>query len=285
MFKNCKRCSKEFKKPINESKKNWNERHIYCSKACMYPKKVIRNCENCSKGFSARGKRKNEVKFCTKMCQTKFYTGKPNTSNTKFQKGHQPTNGFKKGISPFNKGKKESEKQKLEKSIKMKELWKNEEYRKNMSEKHKGKVKEKTSNWQGGKVSKKCLYCNINYLVFNYRKDESKYCSRKCLASSKTGELSKNWKGGISSEDKKIRGGEEYNVWRKSVYARDQWTCKHCFKKQKHPVAHHIKTFKEYPDLRFDVSNGLTLCTSCHKKVHSDVGISTRFNKKLLSIT
>ncbi len=33
-------------------------------------------------------------------------------------------------------------------------------------------------------------------------------------------------------------------------------------------VAHHIKAFASYPDLRFEVSNGLTLCKSCHAKRH-----------------
>lgn len=134
-------------------------------------------------------------------------------------------------------------------------------------------------NFKGGKIQKKCLHCGNKFSVFLYRKDTAKYCSRHCLASNRVGKLSSNWKGGISEVSKLIRGGEEYNTWRKSVYQRDNWTCKHCDIKQKHPVAHHIKTFKDYPDLRFELDNGITLCRSCHKKVHSEIGVKTRFSR------
>lgn len=93
-----------------------------------------------------------------------------------------------------------------------------------------------------------------------------------------------NWKGGKSDETKIIRHSIEYNIWRKSVYSRDNWTCQHCKVKQKFPVAHHIKTFAEYPELRFDVDNGLTLCRACHKKVHAEIGYTTRFISRQLTI-
>jgi endogenous inhibitor of DNA gyrase (YacG/DUF329 family) len=95
------------------------------------------------------------------------------------------------------------------------------------------------------------------------------------------GENHPNWKGGVSDTNKIIRHSIEYNIWRKAVYARDNWTCQHCKVKQRLPVAHHIKTFKDYPELRFDVDNGLTLCRSCHKKVHAEIGYFTRFTKQL----
>lgn len=36
--------------------------------------------------------------------------------------------------------------------------------------------------------------------------------------------------------------------------------------------AHHIKQYKSHPELRYDVSNGITLCGNCHRKFHSENG-------------
>jgi len=36
--------------------------------------------------------------------------------------------------------------------------------------------------------------------------------------------------------------------------------------------AHHIKSYKSFPELRFEVSNGITLCSSCHRKLHKKIG-------------
>ena len=101
----------------------------------------------------------------------------------------------------------------------------------------------------------------------------------KELGKKHSGENHWNWKGGITSEMKQIRSTEEYQVWRQKVYARDNWKCQKCDKK-KDIVAHHKKSFKDYPKLRFNVSNGKTLCRSCHKKVHEEIGKQTRWKKK-----
>ena len=50
------------------------------------------------------------------------------------------------------------------------------------------------------------------------------------------------------------------------MFARDGYTCQACEKKGIRVEAHHIKEQSNYPELRFDVNNGITLCRDCHKK-------------------
>lgn len=73
------------------------------------------------------------------------------------------------------------------------------------------------------------------------------------------------WKGGITSTNTKIRRSIEYKLWRTSVFERDGYTCIWCGYKGKNLNADHIKPFAYYPELRFAIDNGRTLCKECHK--------------------
>lgn len=59
-----------------------------------------------------------------------------------------------------------------------------------------------------------------------------------------------------------------YKQWRKNIYKRDKFTCQwpncNCKKKLN---AHHIKTWANYPHLRFDSNNGITLCKQHHDMI------------------
>lgn len=65
-----------------------------------------------------------------------------------------------------------------------------------------------------------------------------------------------------------IRASEEYKEWRKAVFERDDYTCQLCGAHGVRLNAHHKKPFATYPELRTETDNGITLCESCHKKVH-----------------
>jgi len=81
------------------------------------------------------------------------------------------------------------------------------------------------------------------------------------------GKNSPSWKGGITPLNAKIRTSFEYKLWRKAVFERDNYTCIWGGKEHGNKlVADHIKPFALFPELRFAIDNGRTLCENCHKK-------------------
>ena len=73
-----------------------------------------------------------------------------------------------------------------------------------------------------------------------------------------------NWKGGITPIHRALRNSFKYEEWRKQVFERDLYTCQDCGQIGGYLHADHIKRFADYPELRFDVNNGQTLCIECH---------------------
>lgn len=103
------------------------------------------------------------------------------------------------------------------------------------------------------------------------------------------GEESPCWKGGISAI-RYERCNYEYRAWRKSVFSRDLYTCQCCGIKNKAGLkkavslnAHHIKNWKDNPDDRYKIDNGITLCEQCHIKFHSMFGKKHTTNEQLIS--
>lgn len=88
-----------------------------------------------------------------------------------------------------------------------------------------------------------------------------------------TGENNPKWKGGITSENKKIRGSLKYKKFREEIFDRDDYTCQKCGRKRKTGDrvvlnVHHKKSFAEYKELQFDKSNVETICKECHDTIH-----------------
>lgn len=141
------------------------------------------------------------------------------------------------------------------------------------------------------RIRRICLNCNNQ---FSWKDSPSrikslrgKYCSLQCYFNNKKGQKSNsstkfikgdlritgknnfNWKGGVISINEKIRKSFEYEEWRKAVIERDFYTCQHCKKAGNYLEVDHIKPFSLFPELRLEISNGRTLCHSCHMKTYS----------------
>lgn len=118
----------------------------------------------------------------------------------------------------------------------------------------------------------KCHICGKIFERSNRWIKEKNFCSKKCTGRHNkvlmSGSNNWNWKGG-KPKDKRSANTEEYQAWRKSVFERDNYTCQREDCDSKRGIylhCHHIKSWAKFPELRYEVSNGLTLCVDCHLK-------------------
>lgn len=99
----------------------------------------------------------------------------------------------------------------------------------------------------------------------------------------KTGKLHHNWKGGVSRDVHSL-SEPKYKKWRTSVFARDKFKCKICQAKTG-LQAHHILRWADYPELRYDINNGITLCPAHHpRKVAEEKRLIPTF-RELVSVS
>ena len=152
---------------------------------------------------------------------------------------------FEKGVAPWNRGMKFSEEQKAKlnmEGLKIGHLW------------NKGKIG---------------IYPE-EYL----QKLRERHTGKLGLASS-------NWKGGTSRAYKTGYYSIRYKEWRRKIFERDNYTCQDCGIRcgngeVNYLTAHHKKSFAKYPKLRFEISNGTTLCEQCHSQTDNYRGKSKR---------
>lgn len=124
-------------------------------------------------------------------------------------------------------------------------------------------------------VTLECRECKGYFKVRNYRKDTARFCSQQCSH--------QNRNEGNTPINKKIRLSSAYKAWRTLVFERDNYTCQECKKHGGYLHADHIKPFAFYPELRFEVNNGRTLCVSCHTKTPTYGANGYRLYKKLIA--
>jgi len=126
---------------------------------------------------------------------------------------------------------------------------------------------EKNGNWTGGK--NKCNDCEKQLTSYKATR------CRKCQSIFNRGENNPCWlpiEQRKVTESEQIRQSIEYKEWRIAVWSRDKNLCKVCKTRQKVMVAHHLDGFNIFPEKRFDVDNGVTLCDRHHIAFHTNYG-------------
>lgn len=144
------------------------------------------------------------------------------------------------------------------------------------------------------RIKSNCLKCGVDMMVMpcKIKSGRGKFCSNKCYYSWKSinavGEKSNRWKGGINKILSGVRTLKAYSEWRTAVFKRDGGKCVKCNSSVK-IQAHHIKKFstiiddtlQKHPLFRineialsigelWDISNGVTLCSVCHRLEHKN---------------
>lgn len=124
-----------------------------------------------------------------------------------------------------------------------------------------------------------CTFCGERFKGSDW--NANKFCSRECYNKSEyhskvtSGENHWQWKGGVSRGE---RNSPEYAEFRMKILKRDDFTCLCCGqrgnKKDNKLIAHHILAWKYYLEDRMNLDNCITLCTLCHRFIHSIYGFS-----------
>jgi hypothetical protein len=86
------------------------------------------------------------------------------------------------------------------------------------------------------------------------------------------GELANSWKGGLPARKKQeLRNDSAYQGWVQEIKKRDLGICRlqneNCMG---YKVVHHILSWRDYPEERYNINNGITLCQFHHPRKRMD---------------
>lgn len=244
MVKSCKQCGIKFDKPKRLGDSLWTKRQ-FCNRVCSDKarKGVLKTCHQevickvCKKDFTVPQYRIDPM-YCSRLCQNRDKKG-PTAPRWK--------GGVVLIVPCMDCGTRE--KGSVSKRCKQ------------CSDKLRSG--ENNPAWKGGKS--KCSDCGIEVAY------QSTTCNA-CQGARMSGPSHFNW---ISDRTKlakrQERNDSAYQNWRKQVWLRDNFTCKianpDC---EGHIEAHHILTWRDYSELRYEVNNGITLCHAHHPRKRAE---------------
>lgn len=234
--------------------KETRERMSISHKNIVFSEDHKKNISKAKKGvkFSDVHKQKLSESNTKEIKQKRVETRKKNGWFKDIEEVKRRQKEAKRGCNPWNHFKNpDIVKEKIRNTLKGHPCYKSEERKKNIS-------KAKT----GGHLSE---------------------ITKKKMSATRQGIQLKDWTEFLSPIRSRIYQSKNFDVWRRSIFQRDDWTCQDCYIKGGSLHAHHIRKFSKYPLLRFDVDNGITLCKPCHEKtIGNEEDYIEYFNKKLL---
>lgn len=153
---------------------------------------------------------------------------------------------------------------------------KQKEYYENNKEVILEQEKDKRDNRTPEQIEKDNGYFN-EYYMKNIEKRKEYYEKNKEHITRKRIEYYKKNPGKNRFEDYK------YVKWAFEVKKIHNFTCTKCNKKSGHLNSHHIFPWANFPNLRYNIKNGICLCTECHKLFHSIHGLCNYFDNWMSS--
>ena len=129
------------------------------------------------------------------------------------------------------------------------------------------------------KIKCKCDYCGgeIEIIPSKMKDREYHFCNMNCRSlwqkNHFKGSNNPNYNPNLTDQNREDRRkNQEYKDWRNNVFLRDDYTCIISGEKGKEIIAHHLYSYDKYNELRFDVSNGVTISIELHKEFHKKYG-------------
>lgn len=114
----------------------------------------------------------------------------------------------------------------------------------------------------------------IKYFVYNDINHDGKiYCNSCANHKFNSGENCNLWNPNLTDEERKIkRHYPEYTDFIKRVIVRDNHTCQCCGQYGGDLEVHHLDGYDWCVEKRTDETNGVCLCSTCHKAFHARFG-------------
>lgn len=130
------------------------------------------------------------------------------------------------------------------------------------------------------KIEVECDNCKVHKHIpyrdyLKYLKEGHYYCCACIHTLFMSGSNNPAWNPNKTDKERfDSRSTPDYDNFKKSVLARDNYTCYCCHKKSADDLeVHHLDGYNWCIDKRVDVTNGITLCHNCHSNFHSVFGM------------